>query len=217
VIPIVLHHGETGWSAATRLEDLFDRTLCEQIGISDLIPRLSFVLDDLSHVSDEELERRALGLVPTLTLWAFRDVRNPDRLARSLQRWVAALVELEATSNGREAFWTILRYIATVTDVSLAAELVHVVDAARIDVKDDSMTTIAESWIAEGEARGEAKGEARGRAQGKADSLRKLLTLRFGELDGATELRIAQASEVDLDRWVERVLTAESLGAIVGG
>jgi hypothetical protein len=68
-----------------------------------LIPRLSFVLDDLSNVSDGELERRALGLVPTLTLWALRDARSPAALTQSLRRWVAAIKELAGAPNGREA------------------------------------------------------------------------------------------------------------------
>ena len=82
------------------------------------------------------------------------------------------------------------------------------------------MTTIAEKWEAEGEARGraqgKAEGKAEGRAQGKAETLRKLLTLRFGELSEASELRIASASEEELDRWVERVLTADTLNAVIG-
>ena len=208
VIPVVLHHGEGGWSAATRLEDLFDRELVEDLGISELIPRLSFVLDDLTHLSDEDLEQRALGLVPTLTLWAFRDVRSGARLSRSLQRWIAALVELEAAANGREAFWTILRYIAAVADDTVTASLIQAMDAARTGVKDDVMTTLAEKWTAEG--------EARGRSQAKADILRKQLTLRFGALPETTELRIMNASEAELDRWVERVLSADTLEAVIG-
>jgi predicted transposase/invertase (TIGR01784 family) len=216
VIPVVLHHGESGWSVATRLEDLFDQQLIAETGIAELIPRLSFVLDDLGKVTDDELERRALGLLPTLTLWAFRDVRNPARLARSLWRWVAAMTELGNAPNGREALWTILRYIAVVADTSVATTFSEAIAIAQTDMKDESMTTIAEMWEAQGEARGRAEGEARGRAEGKADTLRKLLTLRFGELSEATELRLAHASESELDRWVERVLTANSLGDAIG-
>jgi len=215
VIPVVLYHGEAGWSAASRLEELFDRQLVEDAGLSELIPRLRFVLDDLSHVTDEDLERRALGLVPKLTLWAFRDVRNPARLSRSLWRWAKTMVELYAAANGREAFWTIFRYIALVADESVTATLSEAMSAAQPNVKDAPMTTIAERWQAEGEARGEARGRAQGKAEGKADTLRKLLTFRFGELTNAAQLRIASASEVELDRWIERVLSADTLDALL--
>jgi predicted transposase YdaD len=103
-------------------------------------------------------------------------------------------------------------YIAVVADVSVASSLVQAMAAAQANVKDAQMTTIAEQWTAEGEARGRAEGKA----EGKADTLRKLLTLRFGELGEATQLRIAGASEAELDRWVERVLTADTLDAVLG-
>ena len=204
VIPVVLHHGEAGWTAASRLEELFDPQLVEDAGLGELIPRLRFVLDDLRHVTDEELERRALGLLPTLTLWLFRDARSPTRLARSLGRWITAMAKLRAAPNGREAFWTIFRYIAVVADESVATILSQAMEAAHPNDKDAQMTTLAEKWTAEG------------KAEGKADTLRKLLTLRFGELSEATQLRIASASEVQLDRWVERVLTADTPDAVVG-
>lgn len=70
-------------------------------------------------------------------------------------------------------------------------------------------------WEAQGEARGRAEGEARGRAEGKAATLRKLLALRFGDLTQTTELRVADATEPELDRWIERVLTADTLEGVV--
>jgi hypothetical protein len=118
------------------------------------------------------------------------------------------MAELGRAPNGREALWTIFRYIAVVADRSAATSFSQAVATAQTETKDPLMTTIAEMW--------EAQGEARGRAQGKADTLRKLLTLKFGELSEATEHRIASASESELDGWVERVLTADSLTDVVG-
>ena len=46
VIPVVLHHSEGRWSPARRLEDLFDGDLVTRAALHELIPRLSFVLDD---------------------------------------------------------------------------------------------------------------------------------------------------------------------------
>lgn len=206
VIPVVLHHGEAGWSVASRLEDLFDRQLIETAGLSELIPRLSFVLDDLSRVTDDELEQRALGLLPTLTLWALRDARSPTRLSRSIERWLHAMADLIAAPNGREAFWTIFRYITLVADDSVATVLDKAIQAAQPDVK-DTLMTLAQMWMAEG--------EARGRAEGKADVLRKLLILKFGELQRDTELRLSTAREEELDRWIGRVLAADTLDAVI--
>jgi hypothetical protein len=70
------------------------------------------------------------------------------------------------------------------------------------------MMTLAEKWKAEG--------HAKGKVEGKAETLRKLLTLKFGKPPQAAAHRIANGSEVDLDRWLERVLSADSLDAVVG-
>ncbi|HKY35150.1 MAG TPA: Rpn family recombination-promoting nuclease/putative transposase [Polyangiaceae bacterium] len=206
VIPVVLHHSEGSWTVARRVEELFDAELVKAAGAAELIPRLSFVLDDLSHLTDEELEGRALGLVPVLTLWALRDARSPERLAKSLGHWVRTMAELLHAPNGREALWTLFRYIGAVADDSMTETLTAVLEAAEPEVK-DALMTIAEKW--------EAKGRAEGKAEGKAEALRKQLTQKFGALPEATTRRIASASEVELDRWLERVLTADTLDAVI--
>jgi predicted transposase/invertase (TIGR01784 family) len=212
VVPLVLHHSESGWSAALRLEELFDGQLIQAAGIAELIPRLSFVLDDLSQITDEQLESRALGLLPALSLWALRDARNPVRLVQSLGHWAAAMAELLRAPNGREALWTLFRYISLVADDSVATTLSQALDAAQPEVK-EALMTLAEKWKAEGEAKGIAKGEAKGRME----TLRKQLTLKFGELPESAARRLASASEAELDRWVELVLAADTLDAVLNG
>jgi hypothetical protein len=71
----------------------------------------------------------------------------------------------------------------------------------------EAIMTAAEKWVAEGEARGIAKG--------KAELLRKLLTLKFGELSEEAQQTLARASEIQLDRWTERILSAETLDAVI--
>lgn len=214
VIPVVLHHSEGQWAVARSLEDLFDRELVAQAKLQELIPRLSFVLDDLSGLSDEQLEARALGLVPALTLWALRDARNPTRLVRTVAHWAEAMAELLRAPNGREALWTIFRYITLVADDSVATTLAAAIPDAKPQVK-EALMTLAEKWMAEGEAKGKAEGEAKGKAEGKAEALRKLLMLKFGPVPESASLRIANASEADVDRWLERVLSADSLDAVL--
>lgn len=62
-----------------------------------------------------------------------------------------------------------------------------------------------------------------GRREGRQDGLReglrsvvlKLLRLKFGELDDAVQARIAAADEATLDRYAERVLSADSIAAVL--
>ena len=53
-----------------------------------------------------------------------------------------------------------------------------------------------------------------GKAEGKAETLLSLLRKRFGEVPAATRKRVLAASIADLDRWVDRVLDAETLAAV---
>jgi len=68
---------------------------------------------------------------------------------------------------------------------------------------------------AEGKAEGRAEGKAEGRAEGKAETLRKLVSLKFGALPDSALQLIATASEAELDSWIERVLTADSVATLL--
>ncbi|RZO56385.1 MAG: DUF4351 domain-containing protein [Sandaracinaceae bacterium] len=58
------------------------------------------------------------------------------------------------------------------------------------------------------------EGRVQGRQEGRVELLTKLLRLKFGALDAETERRVQGADEVELDRWAERVLTAERLADV---
>ena len=62
---------------------------------------------------------------------------------------------------------------------------------------------------------GKAEGRAAGKAEGKAETLRKLLSLKFGALPDTAWQRIAAASEAELDGWIERLLSADSLESLL--
>jgi flagellar biosynthesis/type III secretory pathway protein FliH len=70
--------------------------------------------------------------------------------------------------------------------------------------------TIAEQMRREGEA----QGRVQGRVEGRVRVLSRLLALKFGAIDAEHEALISAATDEDLDRYVERVLTAESLAAV---
>ncbi len=65
----------------------------------------------------------------------------------------------------------------------------------------------------EAEARGRAEGEARGRAE----IVLKLLELKFRALSPEDAARVRGSSVETLESYAERVLSAESLGAVFGG
>ncbi len=60
------------------------------------------------------------------------------------------------------------------------------------------------------------EGRAEGRVQGKAALLSRQLTLKFGQLPAHVAQRLADATETELDRWSERVLSADALEGVFG-
>jgi hypothetical protein len=77
------------------------------------------------------------------------------------------------------------------------------------------MPTIAEQLRAEGEAKGFSEGEAKGHVRALRGTLEKQLQIKFGELEDHHRARIASATPEQLDRFVERVLTADTLEAVL--
>lgn len=61
-----------------------------------------------------------------------------------------------------------------------------------------------------------AEGHAKGHAHGLADALAKQMTLKFGALSPDHAARIAAATELQLEVWIERILTASSPEAVFG-
>lgn len=207
VIPVVLHHSTTGWTASTSMEDLFDADLVSYPGIAVHIPRLSFVLDDISRLSDEELTLRALGLVPTLTLWALRDARHSGQVQRAIGRWSSTIQALSRAEDGGEALLTIFRYLSLVVDELTPQTLFTALAPPPTETKETLMTTLAERWKAEG--------EAKGRVEGARKALLQLVSLKFGQLSNADRQRIEAASEEQLLGWTARVLSSESLAVVL--
>ncbi|NOQ34711.1 MAG: hypothetical protein GQ569_02315 [Methylococcaceae bacterium] len=62
--------------------------------------------------------------------------------------------------------------------------------------------------------KGEAIGEVRGEAKGEAKTLLKLFKLKFGLVPDWVEEKVNSATVVQLDLWVERILTAESFDSL---
>jgi predicted transposase/invertase (TIGR01784 family) len=226
VLPIVVHHSATGWTTATRMEALFDASLLDEPTIRAHVPSFSFVLDDISHLSDDALIQRALGLVPTLTLWALRDARRPGRIASSLPRWITLFRDLLRAETGREALITIFRYLSLVAEDLTPQTLLAALEAAAPEAT-TVMTTLAEHWKTEGRLEGEAlgrlegealgrlEGEALGRLEGARLLLLSQLELKFGALSDQERDRVSRASHDELRRWAVTVLTAASITAVL--
>jgi hypothetical protein len=202
VVPVVLHHSEGGWTSPTELAALFDPVLANDPELSSLVPRLTFVLDDISHLSDDELSKRALGAAVTLGLWALRDSRHPERLLASLPHFAALIADLLRAPRGRDAVIALFRYLYVVAELSPSTFFDQIQTYAP-EAK-DTLMTIAEQL----QAKGRAEGEAKGRVEAKASAILAVLEARQKAVSTEEREKIEGCTDLGvLDRWLRRAVT----------
>jgi predicted transposase/invertase (TIGR01784 family) len=206
IIPVVVHHSSSGWTAATDLRELIDLDAETLALLGAYVPEFRFVLDDLSRADDAALRGRSLTAVAAAGLMLLSRGRSAAKLLDELRRWMDVFGQVAQAPSGVEALSALLEYAFRVGDV-LPEELREL--ALQLGpTAHEAYMTAAERLIAEGEARGEAKG--------KAELLLRQLGLRFGALSDATREQVLHAPSERLDVWAERVITAQSLDEVLG-
>ncbi len=137
---------------------------------------------------------------------AHRRALETRRDPQARLRWKVEIVRaLYARGFDRQVVLDVFRFIdwALTLPVELEPTFHQTLDAIE--------EAFAMPYVTSIERRGIEKGREEGQITALATMLRRLLRLRFGPLDGATEARIAAASSDDLMRYTERVIDAESL------
>lgn len=206
LVPVVLYHGSAAWSAPRSLSELLDLPAELAGDIAAHTPQLSYLVDDLSAVSDEQLRGRAMTALATLATACFKHVRTSPDFVVTLSAWADLARKVLQAPRGLEALAHIVRYSIVVSN--LDHERFHAMLEREVgpDAKEVAVT-LGQKLIEQGREEGR-------RTQTQALLLR-LLVLRFGEDVKATiEPRLHDASISDLERWVDRILTARSMDEI---
>jgi predicted transposase/invertase (TIGR01784 family) len=202
ILPVVVHHSESGWRAARRFEDVIEPETLEVEGVLRYVPRFEMILDDLSKATDEELKGRGLALLQALALWVLRDARNPDRFLAHLSAWAELLEELADDPAEVRALEVLMRYLTKVLGADRADEvrqrlLLLAPGAER------AMQSIADMW--------EQKGIEKGIEKGQQSVIRRLLEKKFGPLPESIVARLDAAPAAELEQYAERLLNAQTL------
>lgn len=195
IVPVVLHHSDTGWRAATTFEGLIALPQGAPAALLAHVPKFCFALDDLSH--DEAIAARKLSAYTRLVLSALRDTRR-KALNELLRGLVALMQEVSREVGERERgyYWAYLYRVRGAAEFATA-------DRSLLDpVQEATMQTIAEML------------EEKGRQEGLQQLLLKLLAQRFGEIPESVGRRVAKADVAALERWSLRVLPARSLDEV---
>ena len=207
ILPVVLHHSVNGWTGSTAFEDLLDVDANTLADLSPHLPRFRFVLEDISHETDEALRARAITALARLSLWCLRHARDPWELVDRLGAWMDLVREVRSAPHGVAALVLIMRYILATSEPDKPEDLVaHLLAAVGHEGKEEIMTA-AEQLM----ERGELRGIERGRREMLLDMLLKQLRRRFGALPDAVVARVTAASMAELDDWSMNLLAAPKL------
>ncbi|MFO0570829.1 MAG: DUF4351 domain-containing protein, partial [Polyangiaceae bacterium] len=169
------------------------------------LPDFAFLLDDLSRTRAEDLRHRSMTALGHLTLFCLKRARSSTAFKAELERWLDAMDKVLEAPNGVAALGAVLRYVLEASETS-PEELREL--TKRLGPK-------AEEAFMTGAQILTAAARAEGKAEGKADVLLRQLRLKFGPLPESAEARVRSAAVADLDRWVDRVITATTLESVL--
>ena len=219
IIPAVLPHARGGWTAPRTFHAIVVPRPSSIDGLAELVPDFTFLLEDIAHLSNDDIMDSALDAFPKVAMWLMRYTPDLRRFLRYLDGLDVLLERVLTHPNGLAAISQLLHYVSRVGD-----ELQLDRFRAKIRERDPlteaaAMTNIIQDAIQQGleqgrtvgRAQGLEQGRAEGRAEGRAAMLTKLLTRTFGGLTPEHQARIAHASPDVLERWFDRALAATSL------
>ena len=201
VVSVVLSHTERPWTGALALDELYDapRALLDALG--PLVPRLSYALEDLTAMSDAEMEARIADAVVRTTWTVLRDARSANDLMSYALR-LRDLLEAVFRSD-RSALQELFDYLVSVTNTDLATAR-RVTAILPPEAREDIVNVYDEL-------------KAEGLAEGSRRTLAKLIRLRFGALSDGARACLDAADEASLDLWTERILFAATLDELFAG
>jgi hypothetical protein len=205
IIAVLVSHVPGGWTAARSFEDLFEPAVLAIPGLAALVPRCSMIIVDLAHLTDDDLKARSLAVFQKLALWLLRDARDPVRFLSSFGAWASALAEAERAGAGIDSFTIVVEYMFRVTNPVYHEEVR--VKLRELGPRAEGVTMTIADYLHD-------QGLQKGLQQGQIAALRRLLLFKFQTLDPQYEARLEAATQEAIDRYFQRVLTADSAAAV---
>lgn len=217
IVPIVMYHGATAWPEALAFDALLDVGADLRPDVDPQLIRFSYVLHDLSAISDDEIHAGATRTaLARLTAMCFKHGRTRSDLLQILGQWIDVMREVAGAPNGLEALARVMRYILQVNEHVAPVALEALIERGIGPEAKEAIVTAGQQLIEQGRQEGRQEGRLEGRLEGRQESLRILVRQRFGpEIDADVERRIAAASLEQVEIWFARILDAATLGELL--
>ena len=217
IISVVLHQGKNGWTTPTSVVELFSLSEKNAAIFGSYTPAFSWILQDLAKEDNVSLEPPNLDtdeVNVSMVLWLFRDGRDSKRFLEEIYFWAPYLdltmLEPDGPAKVRRFFYYLLE-----SNKTLSRKIIIDAIQAASPSTAKTMVSIAEGLIAEGLEKGLQKGLVQGLQKGQLTLLSKQLSLKFGSLSSNQEERLNQATQEDIDKWSERLFTAQSIEEVL--
>lgn len=213
ILPIVMYHGTSSWSEPRSFDALLDVPAVLRPVVEPYLVRFTYLLHDLSEISDEELRAGAMcTALVKLAVMCFKYARTRADFLQILGRWMDVAREVARVPHGLEALAQVMRYILEVNDHVEPEELQGLLEREIGPETKDAIMTAGQRLIEQGRQ----QGIEQGRQQGVQGVLLRLLRQRFGDaVNAQVEQRIATASLEQVEAWTGRVLSAATLAEVL--
>jgi hypothetical protein len=202
VFPLVLYNGTKRWSA---VQDVYDMITPQPPGFLQAYqPHLRYYLVEEQRYSDDDLAERNTPLSGVFGIenasGGYEALQAAiDRMLESIQSYPNKARMDEITTRW---FKRHLKWLGTKVDVGELNSLME---------DRDMLADNLQNWA----KRERQEGVNEGRMTTLESTLRKLMVLKFGELPEWADERIQRADDTQLDHWIGRTLTADSLEALL--
>jgi hypothetical protein len=202
IVPVLLHHSDTGWMVPKRFRDVLDVTPELWDAVAPFIPDFTAVFDDISHVDPECLKQRPMTPQGKLVLYCLRYGRTPGELFQGLPGWVDILLAVATAYQGETSISAMLEYLQSVTKLDERSVIMAMSETLG--------ESAAERIIHAGERLVE-----RGRREGERSTFLHLLRARFGELPATVVARVQASGSKEIDEMVVRYAKGLPLDEVV--
>ena len=218
VYPLVIYHGKRRWRAPGNFQDLIAPLPAV---LSPYVPRFTYALHDISARTNAQIKGEVLTRLVQLAMrWIF----SQEPLAR-LSDLLTLIEQVEDRATALEILESLLRYYVQGTGRVEEHDVRALLE--QNPTGDPIMQTFIDRYIEQGRKEGIEQGIARGRQEGwregkqkgwqegEAAMLLRLIDRKFGPPSEPVRERITSADPETLLRWSDRILTADSLDAVL--
>lgn len=214
VLPIVLHHGEAGWTTPKSLTEMYDLDPAALSVLGPWLPQLRLLIDDLAHVPVDALEARGMTGMAFLTMLCLKLGRTEEDLAEWFERTPQALRDAWA-AGGEDALIALIVYTMQVNGAE-EARLKSAAGRAIGAPAEEVVMTVAQRIREEVREAARAEGREEGHDAGQRELLSKLIRQRFGPLDADQQARLDGLDLGHIDPLIERIFVAQSFEDLLG-